>query len=63
MTESRYRALQVRASQSLLNAYSVIEEEGMNEEEMNFFISLIIQKLSNDLAHNLFIFKKEGKND
>lgn len=54
MTESRYRAIQIKASQTLLNTYSTIEEEGMNEEEANFFISLIIQKLSNDLAHNLF---------
>lgn len=59
MTESRYRAIQIKASQTLLNTYSTIEEEGMNEEA-NFFISLIMQKLSNDLAHNLF--NKEDKN-
>lgn len=61
MTESRYRAIQIKASQILLNTYSVIEEEGMNEEEANFFISLIIQKTSNDLANNLF--KKEDENE
>lgn len=61
MTVSRYRAIQIKASQILFNTYSVIEEEGMNEEEANFFISLIIQKTSNDLANNLF--KKEDNDE
>lgn len=59
MTESRYRTIQIKASRVLLNTYSIIEEEGMNEEEANFFIALIMQKVSNDLANNLF--KKEGE--
>lgn len=61
MTESRHRTLQIKASQVLLNIHLTIEEEGMNEEEANFFISLIMQKLSNDLANNLF--KKENNDE
>lgn len=62
MTESRYRDFQMKASQTVCNVYSFIEESGMYEEEANFFISLIMQKLSNDLVHSLFK-KEDVKND
>lgn len=53
MTNNKFRDLQIKASQVLLNMYQIIEDEGMDEEETNFFMSLIMQKLSTDLSHNL----------